>query len=438
MNSRSKFDDDQHRQLLALFAAALNAADIKGKFDPVLPMVPAGRTVVVGAGKGAAAMARELDRVWPGELSGAVVTRHGFGLPDYAGRIDVIEAGHPVPDEASVAGAARLSSLVYDLGSDDLVIALISGGASALLAGLPDGVVLDDKKAVTKALLSCGATISEINTVRKHISTIKGGRLARLAAPAHVVTFAVSDIPGDDIAAIGSGPTVFDRTTPSDALAILKRYGITFPVSIERCLEVVLTETRAIGGEPARNEAHLVVKPADSLAAAAARAEASGYQVINLGDDLEGEASELGAAHARLALELQAKGERACLLSGGETTVTLKAKGRGGRNTEYLLALALGLAGQPGISALAADTDGIDGSENNAGALIFPSTIARAAALGQDPSASLATNNSYGFFAAIGDLLITGPTLTNVNDFRAILVEPLEGTAADNDHGGQA
>jgi hydroxypyruvate reductase len=343
-----------------------------------------------------------------------------------------------VPDEASLAGATKLAGLVDELSQDDLVIALISGGASALLVGLPDGVSLDDKKSVTKALLSCGAPISEINTVRKHISTIKGGRLAQLAAPAHVVTFAVSDIPGDDIAAIGSGPTVSDNTAPRDALGILNRYAIVIPDAIARCLELAQTEVGEMERAAGRSEAHLVVKPSDSLAAAAAQAEAAGYRVINLGDDLEGEASELGAAHARLALELQAKGERACLLSGGETTVTLKAMGRGGRNTEYLLGLAFGLTGQPGIAALAADTDGVDGSEDNAGALIFPSTIARADAKGLDPAASLATNDSYGFFEAIKDLLITGPTLTNVNDFRVILIDPLESVVADNDHGGQA
>ena len=426
-------EEAQRRQLLALWDAALAAADITGKFDPILPAVPKGRTVVIGAGKGAAAMARELDRVWPGELSGTVVTRHGFGLPDYAGRIGVVEAGHPVPDEASVAGATALMRLVSGLGRDDLVIALISGGASALLVGLPEGVSLAEKQELTRALLGCGASIAEINTVRKHISAIKGGRLARQACPARVVTFAVSDIPGDDIAAIGSGPTVPDSTTPAQAKAILARYGLAVPASIERHLNGTETPSAVSEcGAEAGNAAHLVVRPADSLDAAARLAQQAGYRVVNLGDALEGEASELGAAHARLARELVAGGEPVCILSGGETTVTLLARGRGGRNSEYALGLALGLAGQAGIAALAADTDGIDGSEDNAGALVFPSTLTRAAGAGIDPAARLAGNDTYGFFKGIGDLLITGPTMTNVNDFRAILIDPARGAATSN------
>lgn len=424
-------EEVQRGLLLDLFAAALDAADITGKFDPVLPPVPAGRTVVVGAGKGGAAMAREFDRVWPGPLSGCVITRHGFGLADYAGRIAVEEAGHPVPDQASVAGAEKLTSLVSGLGHDDLVIALISGGASALLVGLPEGVALAEKQELTRALLGCGASITEINTVRKHISTIKGGRLARRAAPARVVTFAVSDIPGDDITAIGSGPTVPDHTTAGEALAILRRYAIAVPASIIRHLAGAEAATGT--GPAMRTEAHLVVKPADSLAAAAVVAEAAGYRVINLGDDLEGEASELGAAHAALALEELAQGQRVCILSGGETTVTLRGKGgRGGRNTEYLLGLALGLGGLAGIAALAADTDGIDGSEDNAGALAFASTLERARAAGADARASLAANDAYDFFAATGDLLVTGPTQTNVNDFRAILIDPIGSAGTSN------
>ncbi len=418
--------------LLDLWAAALNAADISGKYDPVLPPVPQGRTIVVGGGKGGAAMARELDRVWPAEISGCVITRHGFTLPDYAGRIEVAEAGHPVPDQASVAGAEKLMALVSGLSADDLVIALISGGASALLVGLPKGVTLAEKQELTRALLGCGASITEINTVRKHISTIKGGRLARQAAPAKVVTFAVSDIPGDDITAIGSGPTVPDRTSAADAQAILERYGIAVPQSIADHLAAAAADPSADLTAADGNSAHLVVKPADSLAAAARVVSAAGYQVINLGDDLEGEASDLGRAHARLALELLEKGQRACILSGGETTVTLRGKGRGGRNTEYLLGLAAGLGGRPGVTALAADTDGIDGSEDNAGALVFPSTLTRAAEAGVEPAQSLATNDAYGFFEAIGDLLITGPTQTNVNDFRAILIDPIGSAGTSN------
>lgn len=413
----------QRKQLETLLAAALEAADISGTYGPYLPEIPAGRTIVIGAGKGAAAMARELDTIWIGSLEGAVVTRHGYGLSSYAGRIDVIEAGHPVPDESSVAAARKMAELVTGLSEDDLVIALISGGASALLVGLPDGVTLEDKQALTKTLLASGASISEMNTVRKHVSTVKGGRLAHRVGPARLVTFAVSDIPGDDIGAIGSGPTIPDSSTAGQARAILEKYAIAIPPAIDRHLQgdsLGQTDEDALG----MRSAHLVVKPADSLSAAAEAARASGYEPISLGDDLEGEARELGAEHARLALQLQSEGRRACLLSGGETTVTLKGQGRGGRNSEYLLGLALELNGRPGISALAADTDGVDGSEDNAGAFVFASTLLRAEKLGINAANRLKDNDSYSFFSVLGDLLITGPTYTNVNDFRAILIDP--------------
>jgi len=413
----------QRELLLALWAAGLCAADICGKYDAFLPAPPSGRTIVIGAGKGAAAMAREFDAIWQGPLHGLVVTRHGYGLPDYAGRIEVIEAGHPVPDRASVEAARRMVELVSGLHADDLVIALISGGASALLVGLPEGVQLEDKQALTRQLLACGAPISDINVVRKAISTIKGGKLARLAAPARVVTFAVSDIPGDDIGAVGSGPTIEEDASPNEALNILHRYAIAIPPAIER----YLLATRPPDSVPARSsvegDGHLVVTPAGSLAAAAREAESAGYEAIVLGDALEGEARELGAAHARLALDLQQRHKRACLISGGETTVTLQGKGRGGRNTEYLLGLALALQGQEGITALAGDTDGIDGSEDNAGAMVFPSSLARARQLGVDARQSLDNNDTYSFFKALDDLLVTGPTYTNVNDLRIILVD---------------
>lgn len=422
--SMSRVNEAQERAtLMALWRAALSAAEIPGRFTPFLPPVPPGRTVVVGAGKGAAAMAREFDAVWPGSLSGAVVTRHGYGLPDYSGRIEVFEAGHPVPDAQSVEAAERITALLHDLGQDDLVVALISGGASALLVGLPPGVTLEDKQAVTRQLLSCGASIGEINTVRKHMSTVKGGQLAQMVGAARVVTLAVSDIPGDDIAAVGSGPTIADSTTITEARAILNKHAIVLPGSIERYLRTSKDESRPARPRPT-DEAHLVVTPAGSLEAAAKLAEVKGYEAVILGDDLEDEARELGAEHAQRALSLLNEGRRTCLLSGGETTVTIRGKGRGGRNSEYLLGLTIALDGRSGVSAVAADTDGIDGSEDNAGAFTFASTLPRATERGLDAQAYLDQNDSYHFFAELGDLLITGPTYTNVNDFRAILIDP--------------
>lgn len=425
MSKRSTIERAQQAELLGLWDAALRAADIAGKYKGFLPEAPRGRTIVIGAGKGSAAMARELDAVWPGPLSGAVVTRHGYALPGGSGRIEVLEAGHPVPDSHSVEAAARMVDLVSGLTADDLVIALISGGASALLVGLPDGVTLEDKQALTRELLKSGASIEEMNTVRKHISAVKGGKLARLAAPARVVTFAVSDIPGDNIAAIGSGPTIPDGSTAADARAILDKFGIPLPGSITRLLNAAQQGQQGELPEPnPANVAHLVVAPAASLDAAADKALADGYEPIVLGDDLEGEARLLGFAHGEMALSLLREGRRACLLSGGETTVTLRSSGRGGRNSEYMLGLALGLDGQPGIAALAGDTDGVDGSEDNAGAMAFASTLERARAAGLDAGSYLENNDSYSFFEALGDLLVTGPTYTNVNDFRAILIDP--------------
>jgi len=424
MDKPGDIENAQRALLMKLWDAALGSADIAGKYGPFLPAVPRGRTVVIGAGKGAAAMAREFDAVWPGPLGGAVVTRHGYGLPFWKGRIDVLEAGHPVPDESSVAAGRKMGELIEGLGEDDLVIALISGGASALLIGLPDGVTLEDKQALTRQLLASGASIGEINLVRKHVSTVKGGKLARLAGPAPLVTFAVSDIPGDDIAAIGSGPTIADRTTLAEAMAILERHGVAVPTAIVRHFERERANAATVPPERPNDSAHLVVTPAASLQAAAGVARTAGFEPVILGDDLEGEARELGATHAQMALGLMEQGRKCCLLSGGETTVTIAADGRGGPNGEYLLGLVRALDGAPGISAMSADTDGIDGSEDNAGALAFASTLARAAAQGMDPCDSLARNDSYGFFSAVGDLLMTGPTYTNVNDFRAILIDP--------------
>ena len=405
-----------------LFDAAVAAAAPDRIVPPALPPPPAGRPIVIGAGKAAAAMAAAVERHWPGPLSGLVVTRYGHAVPTT--RIAVVEAAHPVPDAAGAAAAQRILDLAREAGPDDLVLCLISGGGSALLALPAPGLTLADKQAVTRALLHSGATIGEINTLRKHLSAIKGGRLAAAAWPAQLVTLAISDVPGDDPGTIASGPTVADPTTFAEAAAILRKYRIAPPAAVAAHLKAAAEETPKPGDPRLASSAfRIVARPAQSLAAAARRAEAAGYRALILGDDLEGEARDLGHAHAALA-----RGKRAeaplCILSGGETTVTVAGQGRGGRNGEYLLGLALALDGAPGIFPLAADTDGIDGSEDNAGALLSPDSMARAAALGIDAAACLAANDAYGFFAALGDLVISGPTLTNVNDFRAILVAP--------------
>ena len=406
-----------------LFDAAIAADDPARCVPPHMPAPPAGRTVVVGAGKAAAAMARAVEESWPAaaraRLSGLVVTRYGHGVP--CSRIAVIEAGHPLPDAAGADAARRILEAVSGLAADDLVLCLISGGASALLALPAPGITLADKQAVTRALLASGATIAEINTVRRHLSAIKGGRLALAAAPARVVTLLISDVPGDEPAAIGSGPTVADPTSLADARAVLARHGIKPPPAIAKRLSEATAETPK-PGDPrlAAGRTTVVATPAAALEAAAEAARAAGLAPTLLGDAIEGEARDLGRAHAALARRQRAP---ALLLSGGECTVTLGAAGgHGGPNAEYALALALALDGAPGIFALAADTDGIDGSEDNAGAFVAPDSLAHARAAGRDPLADLAANESYGFFAAIGDLLITGPTRTNVNDFRAILV----------------
>ena len=413
--------------LRQLFSAALAAADPARAVPRFLPDPPAGRCVVVGAGKAAAAMARAVEDGWRGDaarLSGLVVTRYGHGVP--CARIEVVEAAHPVPDAAGADAARRILRMVGGLGDDDLLLCLISGGGSALLAMPAAGLSLADKQAVNRALLKSGATISEMNCVRKHLSAIKGGRLAAAAAPARVVSLLISDVPGDDPGTIASGPTVADATTFADARAILKRHGIDPPAAVRAHLEAAADETPK-PGDPrlARAEAHIIARPQESLEAAATAARAAGITPIILGDAIEGEAREVARAMAQTALQAARENKSPCvLLSSGETTVTVRGHGRGGRNAEFLLALAIALDGAPGIHAIACDTDGIDGSEDNAGALIGPDTLARAAALGLAPQARLDDNDGYGVFSALGDLVMTGPTRTNVNDFRAILVLP--------------
>ncbi|BBK30125.1 glycerate 2-kinase [Stella humosa] len=411
-----------------LFAAALAAADPALAVPRFLPPPPRGRTIVVGAGKAAASMAAAVEAHWPGPLEGLVVTRYGHAVP--CRRIRVVEASHPMPDAAGTAAAEEILGLVRGLGPDDLVLCLVSGGGSALL-GLPaPGITLDDKRALTTDLLRSGATIGEINTIRKHLSAIKGGRLAQAAAPARLVALAISDVPNDDPAVIASGLTVPDPTTYADARGVLAKYGITPPPAIAARLAAALDETPK-PGDPifANTRFVMVATPQMALDAAAERARAVGLTPIVLGDAIEGEARDVALVHAAIARQVQRRGQPlpapAVLLSGGETTVTVRGRGRGGRNAEFLLALAVALDGAPGIHALAGDTDGIDGTEDNAGALLHPDSIQRGRAAGIEARERLADNDGYGFFAGLGDLVRTGPTLTNVNDFRAILVLPV-------------
>lgn len=422
--------DDPRQLLRRLFAAGLAAADPARCVPPALaaiePPGPGGRLIVVGAGKASAAMARAVEAHWPGPLSGLVVTRYGHGVP--CSRIEIVEAAHPVPDAAGEAAAARILALVGGLTVNDRVLALISGGGSALLAAPAAGVTLPQKRALTSALLRSGASIGEINGVRKQLSAIKGGRLALAAWPAPVLTLAISDVPGDDPAVIASGPTVGDPGDGAAALAILERYGIPLdPALRARLAAGELATPKPDDPRLARSRFVLLASPRQMLEAAAAEALRCGVTPLILGDAIEGEAREVARVHAGIALACSRHGFPAgkpcVLLSGGETTVTLRGEGgRGGRNSEFLLGLALALDGAPGIAALAADSDGIDGSEDNAGAFVDPQTPARARALGLDGRAALAANDAWGYFAALGDLLVTGPTLTNVNDFRAILV----------------
>ena len=419
------------RELLRqLFDAAIAAADPAVCVPPALadlePPGPGGRLIVIGAGKASAAMARAVEDHWPGPLTGLVVTRYGHGVP--CARIEIVEAAHPVPDAAGEAAAERILQLVSGLTAADRVLALISGGGSALLAAPAAGLTLQEKRALTSALLKSGAGIGEINCVRKHLSALKGGRLALAAWPAPVLTLAISDVPGDDPAVIASGPTVPDPSTAVDAVAILDFYGIALPEGVrERLLSGELETPKPGDPRLAATRYRMLASPRQMLVAAAAEAQRLGVTPLILGDALEGEAREVGKVLAGMAMSCGQHGfpaQKPCvLLSGGETTVTVRGQGRGGRNSEFLLGLALALGGAAGIHALAADSDGIDGSEENAGAFVTPDTLIRAKAAGLDARALLAANDAWGFFAGIDDLLVTGPTRTNVNDFRAILIQ---------------
>ena len=417
---------DAPKLLLDMFEAAVHAASPEKCLAAYLPPRPKGRTIVAGAGKAAGAMAKAVEDHWSGPLEGLVVTRYGHGAP--CRQIEVIEAGHPVPDSAGRIAAERILASVQGLGPDDLVLCLISGGGSALLALPAPGVTLADKQGINKALLNSGATIAEMNCVRKHLSAIKGGRLAAAAAPAQVVALLISDVPGDDPSVIASGPTVADPTTSADALAIIDKYGIAASPQVRAYLRSDQSETLKPGDKRLASVVNkIIATPEMALQAAASVAARAGATPLVLANDIEGEARDVALVHAAMARHAGSFGQPAAppcvLISGGETTVTVRGSGRGGRNAEFLLALAVALDGRAGIHALAADTDGIDGTEDNAGALLYPDSLARAAAAGVAAKARLADNDGYGFFAAIGDLIVTGPTRTNVNDFRAILVE---------------
>lgn len=420
--------------LKKLFVTAVAAAHPNSRLAERLPDPPQnGRLIVLAAGKAAGSMTVAAERHYldtlridPGRMMGFAVARHGYGRPTRV--VTMVEAGHPIPDAAGVAAAERALELAGQAGRDDLVVVLLSGGASANWIAPAPGVSLEDKQAVTRALLRCGAAIGEINVVRKHLSRIKGGRLAVQAQPARVVTLAISDVPGDSPTVIGSGPTVGDPSTLAEARAIADKYGLELPPSVARALSDPRNETPK-PHDPvfANTEFHLVARPHDAFDAAENAVRAAGFECLRLGEHLEGDAEVRAMEHARLARELQAQGRRAVILSGGELTVAVRGKGRGGPNQHYALALALALDGAPGIAALAGDTDGTDGGtgspDDPAGAFIDETTLARGRALGLDPAAFLGDNNSTGFFAQLDDLLMTGPTCTNVNDFRAILVD---------------
>nr|WP_315595649.1 glycerate kinase [uncultured Cupriavidus sp.] len=420
-------DTTQARTLLrGMFDAAIAAAQPSLTLARYLPEPPKGRTIVIGAGKASAAMAQAFEAAWPWPLEGLVVTRYGYAVP--CERIEIVEAAHPVPDTAGHAAARRMLELVAGLSEDDLVVSLVSGGGSSLLPLPLAGISLEDKQAINRALLKSGATITEMNCVRRHLSAIKGGRLAAACHPARVCNLLLSDVPGDDPIDIASGPTVADPTTRQDALDIIGRYGLEVPAHIMNVLRADAAETVKPGDTRLpRIDTTLIATPRMALEAAAAVARDAGLPVFLLGDAIEGEARDVGLVLGSIALE--AAGHElfptpCVLLSGGETTVTVRGKGRGGRNVEFLLALALTLRGSPGIHALAGDTDGVDGQEEIAGAVLTPDTLQRAWKLGIRPQDALANNDGHGFFEALGDAVITGPTLTNVNDFRAILIAP--------------
>jgi hydroxypyruvate reductase len=417
---------DRRALLRRMLDSAVAAAQPAVCLPPHLPPRPIGRTVVIGAGKAAASMAQALEAHWDGPLEGLVITRYGYQVP--CRRIEVVQAAHPVPDAAGLRATTRVLDAVRGLTADDLVIALVSGGGSSLLVAPAPGLTLADKQAVNRALLASGASISEMNCVRRHLSAIKGGRLAAACHPARLVTLLISDVPGDNPIDIASGPTVGDPSTCADALAILERHRIDVLPAVRQLLERGDDETMK-PGDPrlARSEVRLIAAPQLALEAAAQAARDAGLLPHILGDSLEGEARDLGKALAGITRQVALRGQPfsvpCVLISGGETTVTLKGSGRGGRNVEFLLSLAVALDGLPGVHAIAGDTDGVDGAEEIAGAVLTPDTLARAWALGLRPRASLDNNDGHGFFQALGDSVVTGPTLTNVNDFRAIVVD---------------
>ncbi|NHZ94949.1 glycerate kinase [Massilia sp. CCM 8734] len=426
MNPASAPRSPAHQLLMHLFDSALAAVDPLAVLAPHLPAAPKGRTIVIGAGKAAARMAQAVERHWQGEINGLVVTRYGHGAPTR--HIEVIEAGHPVPDDASSTAAQRMLALVRGLNEDDLVLCLMSGGGSALLSLPAPGISLDQKRELTRRLLASGAPIGEINCVRRHLSAIKGGRLALACHPARVLTLVVSDVPGDDPAVVASGPTIPDGSCAADALALLAKYGIAAPPAVRAVLADAALAAPAIDdARLAGNRAVVIASAQHALDAAAAAARAAGCTPLILSGCMEGEAREVAIVHAGIVRQVVGYGQPVAapcvILSGGETTVTLRGQGRGGRNAEFLLALAIALKGMPGVHAIACDTDGIDGTEDNAGALLDPGSLARAALAGVDAAARLRDNDGYSVFAALDDLVLTGPTRTNVNDFRAILVE---------------
>ncbi|MER8533024.1 glycerate kinase [Mesorhizobium sp. M1005] len=412
--------------LISIFNAAVAAADPQRTIKDHLPARPKGRTIIIGAGKGSAQMAAAFEKVWDGPIEGLVVTRYGYGAA--CRRIEIIEAAHPVPDAAGLEASRRLLEKVQGLTADDLVVALISGGGSALLPSPAEGLTLADEIAVNEALLASGAPIAAMNTIRKHVSTIKGGRLAAAAYPAKVVSLVVSDIPGDNPALVASGPTVPDSGSREDALASIAAYDMKLPASVMAHINSPAADAPRVDDPRfSRNEVHLIASAGVSLEAAAAEARYQGIEAVILSDSIEGEAREVGGVHAAIAREVATRNrpfaKPVLILSGGETTVTLRAKGKGGRNSEFLLAFAIGISGMAGVHALAADTDGIDGSEDNAGAFADGSTVSRMHKAGVDAKAMLAGNNAWTAFNAVDDLFVPGPTGTNVNDLRAILIK---------------
>jgi glycerate 2-kinase len=417
---------DAEALLRRMFSAAIASAQPAICVPPHLPARPRGRLIVVGAGKASAAMARAVEDHWDGPLCGLVATRHGYAVP--CERIEIVESGHPVPDAAGMIAAQRMLQTVRGLSQDDLVLCLISGGGSALLPLPAPGLTLQMKQDLSRALLACGATIREINCVRRHVSSIKGGRLAAACFPARVVTLLISDVPGDRPVDIASGPTVGDASTAADALQILRRYSIEIPAAVEELLERGSDESiKPQDPRLARNTVTVIAAPQMALEAAAVVARDAGLAAHILGDALEGQARDVGQVMAGIALQCSRRGQPfsppCVLLSGGETTVTVRGTGRGGRNVEFLLALAIALDAQPGICALAGDTDGVDGQEEIAGAVITPDSLARAYAKGLAPNVMLGNNDAHSLFQALDDSVVTGPTLTNVNDFRAVLIE---------------